>query len=110
MIDLLKPFIAQTLNITCDNGKEFSEHRAIAKALQADVYFAHPQAAWERGSNENANGLIRQYFPKGTNFSNLTDEEIARVEMRLNHRPRKCLGFSSPYMVFFQGLSVVLGT
>ena len=110
MIDLLQPFTAQTLTITCDNGKEFSEHRAIAKALQADVYFAHPQAAWERGSNENANGLIRQYFPKGTNFSDLTDADISRVEMRLNHRPRKCLGFSSPYMVFFQEMSVALGT
>jgi len=96
MIDLLRPFAAQTLTITCDNGKEFTEHRKIAEALQADVYFAHPQSAWERGSNENANGLIRQYFPKGTNFSDLTDEEITRVEMRLNHRPRKCLGLSSP--------------
>lgn len=110
MIDLLQPFAAQTLTITCDNGKEFTEHREIAKALQADVYFAHPQSAWERGSNENANGLIRQYFPKGTNFSSLTDEEITRVEMRLNHRPRKCLGFSSPYMVFFQEMRVALGT
>ena len=110
MIDLLEPFAAQTLTITCDNGKEFSEHRAIAKVLQADVYFAHPQSAWERGSNENANGLIRQYFPKGTNFSDLTDEDITRVEMRLNHRPRKCLGLSSPYMVFFQEMSVALRT
>jgi len=110
MIDLLRPFAAQTLTITCDNGKEFTEHRKIAEALQADVYFAHPQSAWERGSNENANGLIRQYFPKGTNFSDLTDEEITRVEMRLNHRPRKCLGLSSPYMVFFQEMTVALGT
>ena len=110
MIELLKPFTAQTITITCDNGKEFTQHRAIAKALQADVYFAHPQAAWERGSNENANGLIRQYFPKGTNFSNLTDEDVSRVEMRLNHRPRKCLGLSSPYMVFFQEMTVALGT
>ena len=81
-----------------------------AKALQADVYFAYPQAAWERGSNENANGLIRQYFPKGTNFSNLKEEDISIVDMRLNHRPRKCLGFSSPYMVFFQGMRVSLNT
>jgi transposase, IS30 family len=110
MIDLLEPFTAQTLTITCDNGKEFTNHRAVAKALQAVVYFAHPQAAWERGSNENANGLIRQYFPKGTNFSDLTDADISRVEMRLNHRPRKCLGFSSPYMVFFQEMKVALGT
>lgn len=110
MIDLLKPFTAQTLTITCDNGKEFTDHRVVTKALQAEVYFAHPQSAWERGSNENANGLIRQYFPKGTNFSDLTDADISRVEMRLNHRPRKCLGFSSPYMVFFQEMSVALGT
>lgn len=108
MIDLLKPFAAQTLTITCDNDKEFTEHLEIAKALQTEVYFVNPQTAWERGSNENANGLIRQYFPKGTNFSNLTDKDIIKVEMRLNHRPRKCLGFSSPYMVFFQEISVAL--
>jgi IS30 family transposase len=110
MIDLLQPFAAQTLTITCDNVKEFTEHLEIAKALQADVYFAHPQSACERGSNENANGVVRQYFPKGTNFSNLTNEDIIRVEMRLNHRPRKCLGFSSPYMVFFQEMRVALDT
>ncbi len=110
MMDRLQPFAAQTLTITCDNGKEFTRHREIAQALQADVYFAHPQSAWERGSNENANGLIRQYFPRGTNFTDLTDAEISRVEMRLNHRPRKWLGLSSPYMVFFQEMRVALGT
>lgn len=110
MIDLLHPFADQTLTITCDNGKEFTEHTAIAEALDAKVYFAHPQAAWERGSNENANGLIRQYFPKGTNFSDLTDEDIDQVVLRLNHRPRKCLGFSSPNMVFFQEMRVALKT
>lgn len=110
MIDLLRPFTSQALTITCDNGKEFTDHPAIAKALNADVYFAHPQAAWERGSNENANGLIRQYFPKGTNFADLSDEDIRKAEMRLNHRPRKCLGFSSPYMVFFQEMKVALNT
>ena len=110
MIDLLRPFTSQALTITCDNGKEFTDHPAIAKALNADVYFAHPQAAWERGSNENANGLIRQYFPKGTNFADLSDEDIRKAEMRLNHRPRKCLGFSSPNMVFFQEMKVALNT
>lgn len=110
MIDLLRPFTGQTLTITCDNGKEFTDHPSIAQALNAHVYFAHPQAAWERGSNENANGLIRQYFPKGTNFADLTDEQIRQVEMRLNHRPRKCLGFSSPNMVFFQEMKVALNT
>ena len=110
LIALLRPFCEQTLTITCDNGKEFTCHIDIAKALRAKVYFAHPQAAWERGSNENANGLIRQYFPKGTNFSNLTKTDIDRVMLRLNHRPRKCLGFSSPNMIFFQEMRVALGT
>lgn len=110
IINLLHPFVNQTHTITCDNGKEFTEHTAIAEALQAKVYFAHPQAAWERGSNENANGLIRQYFPKGTDFSPLTEQDIETVMLRLNHRPRKCLDFSSPYMVFFQHISVALRT
>ena len=110
IIDLLHPFRHQTHTITCDNGKEFTEHEALAKALQAQVYFAHPQAAWQRGSNENANGLIRQYFPKGTDFSSLSEEDIEKVMLRLNHRPRKCLGFSSPNMVFFQHISVALET
>ena len=110
IIDLLSPFVDQTLTITCDNGKEFAEHIAIARALDANVYFAHPQAAWERGTNENANGLIRQYFPKGTDFADLTNRDIERVMLRLNHRPRKCLGFSSPDMVFFQEMKVALGT
>jgi len=64
IVDLLRPFVDQTLTITCDNGKEFAKHAALAEELKANVYFAHPQAAWERGANENANGLIRQYFPK----------------------------------------------
>jgi len=110
MIDLLSPFTGQTLTITCDNGKEFTDHPIIAQALNADVYFAHPQAAWERGSNKNANGLIRQYFPKGTNFADLSDEDIRKAELRLNHRPRKCLSFSSPNMVFFQEMKVALNT
>jgi len=78
--------------------------------LNAKVYFAHPQAAWERGTNENANGLIRQYFHKGTDFADLTDRDIERIMLRLNHRPRKCLGFSSSDMVFFQEMKVVFGT
>jgi IS30 family transposase len=110
IVDLLRPFVDQTLTITCDNGKEFAKHAALAEELKANVYFAHPQAAWERGTNENANGLIRQYFPKGTDFADLTDRDIERVMLRLNHRPRKCLGFSSPDMIFFQEMKVALGT
>ena len=85
--------------ITCDNGKEFTMHEAIAKELGAEVYFAHPYASWERGTNENTNGLIRQYFPKQTKFADLEHADIAFVGNRLNTRPRKCLSFQSP-MVF----------
>jgi len=108
LIELLQP--CPVLTITVDNGKEFMEHHWVAQALQADIYFAHLDSAWERGTNENTNGLVRQYFPKGTNFTNLTDADISRVEMRLNHRPRKCLGLLSLYMVFFQEMRVALGT
>jgi len=87
--------------ITSDNGKEFAEHVDIAKALQADFYFAHPYASWERGLNENTNGLIRQYFPKGSDFSSLTETLSVSVSDKLNHRPRKCLDFKTPYEVFF---------
>jgi transposase, IS30 family len=97
IITLLAGFPVHT--ITCDNGKEFAGHETIAKELKAAVYFAHPYASWERGTNENTNGLIRQYFPKNTNFRDLTQEDIKFVEHRLNTRPRKCLSFISP-MVF----------
>jgi len=97
IISLLAGFPVHT--ITCDNGKEFAGHETIAKELKAVVYFAHPYASWERGTNENTNGLIRQYFPKNTNFRDLTQEDIEFVQHRLNTRPRKCLSFISP-MVF----------
>ncbi len=82
--------------ITLDNGLEFAQHEAIAKGLQADIYFAHPYCSWERGINENTNGLIRQYFPKGTDFTRVTDEEIMFVMNRLNNRPRATRGGRSP--------------
>jgi len=94
IISLLADFPVHT--ITCDNGKEFTSHEEIANVLGAEVYFAHPYASWERGTNENTNGLIRQYIPKDTKFSELTHEDIAFVENRLNTRPRKCLSFNSP--------------
>lgn len=105
ILDLLKPYKTVVLTITCDNGKEFTNHQSIADQLQADVYFAHPYASWERGTNENTNGLIRQYFPKGTAFSGITDDQISVVKERLNSRPRKCLDFDTPDMVFSQPLS-----
>lgn len=86
--------------LTADNGKEFADHRTLAAALQADVYFADPYSAWQRGSNENANGLARQYLPRQLDFAALTDEQLRWIEQRLNTRPRKILGFKTPLDVF----------
>ena len=97
IISLLAGYPVHT--ITCDNGKEFADHEEIARVLDTEVYFAHPYSSWERGTNENTNGLIRQYIPKNTNFSELGTEDILFAENRLNTRPRKCLSFNSP-MVF----------
>ena len=100
--DLLKPLKDLVHTITFDNGKEFAAHQEIAQSLKAKVYFAHPYSSWERGSNENTNGLIRQYFPKKHDFTAITDDEVEAVMHRLNHRPRKKLGFKTPYEVFFK--------
>jgi IS30 family transposase len=102
IFELLRPFQESTYTITCDNGKEFASHQRIAHKLQASVFFAHPYSSWERGTNENTNGLIRQYFPKGSDFSSITDDQISFVKERLNDRPRKCLDFQAPAMVFSQ--------
>src|SRR5215210_5299692 len=88
--------------ITSDNGREFSHHQQIAAQLSADFYFAHPYSSWERGVNENTNGLVRQYFPKKSDFSKLTDRQINKVVERLNQRPRKTLGYKTPNEVFFK--------
>lgn len=102
ILELLRPYQAVTHTITFDNGKEFTNHQTIAHLLQANMFFAHPYSSWERGTNENTNGLIRQYFPKGSDFSSITDDQISFVKERLNDRPRKCLDFQSPVMVFSQ--------
>lgn len=81
-------------------GKEFAGHQAIARALQADFYFATPYHSWERGLNEHTNGLVRQYFPKGTDFREVSPAQVQAVEDRLNHRPRKVLGYRTPAEVF----------
>jgi len=109
LIDMLCPYQDKVLTITIDNGKEFSMHKQIAKALKADVYFAHPYHSWERGLNENTNGLIRQYFPKKTSFENLKEQYIKFVEHRLNNRPRKTLDFKTPAQCFLES-HVALGT
>lgn len=90
--------------ITSDNGKEFSNHQSIAKQLNIEYYFARPYHSWERGANENLNGLVRQYFPKGSSFELVTEEEVKKVQDKLNNRPRKRFGFQSPNEVFFKQL------
>jgi transposase, IS30 family len=82
--------------ITADNGKEFAEHDKIANAIDIDFFFAKPYHSWERGANENLNGLVRQYFPKKTSFESITNQDVKYVQYKLNNRPRKKLGFLSP--------------
>ncbi len=110
IVRMLLHHILQVRTITFDNGKEFANHEKIARQLQAEMYFAHPYASWERGTNENTNGLIRQYLPKGSDFSTVTTEQLAFIKERLNHRPRKCLDFQTPAMVFSHPQPVALTT
>jgi IS30 family transposase len=107
VIELMKSLPIITYTITADNGKEFADHERIARDLRTNVYFAHPYSSWERGTNENMNGLVRQYFPKKRSFVTITQQEIDFVMERLNNRPRKCLGFKSPNQVFFNHSPVV---
>lgn len=102
VIDLLQPVADRSHTITADNGKEFADHERIAHELEISFFFAHPFAAWERGANENMNGLVRQYIPKNRDLSSVTDEELLQIMNKLNHRPRKCLDFKTPFQVFFE--------
>ena len=95
-IDILSPLKEHVLTITTDNGKEFAGHKNIASALDAKIYFATPYCSWERGLNENTNGLIRQFFPKKTDFTKLTQKQVKEVEDNLNNRPRKLLNYRTP--------------
>lgn len=97
----LMPLKDKVLTITSDNGFEFRRHQTIADRLDADFFFADPYSSWQRGTNENTNGLVRQYFPKKTDFTALSDSDIQFVNDRLNNRPRKCLGFKTPYEVLY---------
>lgn len=100
MLHSLRPCRDKVETMTFDNGKEFARHAHLAEQLEAKAYFAHPYHSWERGLNENTNGLIRQYFPKGSDFSKLTPKEVQRVEALLNSRPRKCLAYQTPNDIF----------
>ena len=95
-IEALQPIKDLIHTITEDNGKEFAKHQEIAEKLEISFYFCKTYHSWERGANENMNGLIRQYIPKGTNFSEITDEFVVWVENKLNNRPRKRLGYLTP--------------
>lgn len=107
IISLLTPFKEAVHTITTDNGKEFANHERVAKSLGGDYFFAHPYASWERGANENMNGLIRQFFPKKFDFRSITPQNIATAMNKLNHRPRKCLGFKTPHEVFMKHLQSI---
>lgn len=102
VVEILSEWKSFIKTITSDNGKEFSKHKEIAKALGIDYFFARPYHSWERGANENLNGLVRQYFPKTYDFNLITDKDIKYVENKLNNRPRKRFGFSSPNQVYLQ--------
>jgi IS30 family transposase len=104
MVSLLMPFADLVHTLTTDNGKKFAQHECIASELGADFFFAHPYGSWERCANENMNGLIRQFFPKKMSFDSITPEEITFAVNKLNHRPRKCLGFRTPHEVFMAQL------
>lgn len=106
-IELLQPYKHLLKTITSDNGKEFAYHELISKALDIDFYFAEPYKSWQRGANENLNGLIRQYIPKKTDFSTITDDYISWVQEELNERPRKRYNFTSPNKIFNQKVAFV---
>jgi transposase, IS30 family len=99
--EMLGPHQERCHTITLDNGSEFALHQEFGAALKADIYFAKPHSPWQRGLNENTNGLYRQYFPKGSCMRSITQLQVQHAVNRLNHRPRKCLGWRTPHEVFF---------
>jgi len=110
LIEMLKPIQTITKTITSDNGKEFVYHKQISGALDTDFYFTNPYHSWERGLNEHSNGLIRQYLPKETDFTQISKKKIISIQDNLNHRPRKILNYKTPYEVFFKDFMKEIAT
>ena len=108
ILSAFEPFSQAVKSITLDNGTEFADHKTIANRLNAPVYFAHPHCPWERGTNENTNRLLRQYFPKKTKAI-YTSAYLADCRQKLNTRPRKCLNFASPAQHFSSCLKLLQG-
>jgi len=102
IIKMLKPYGHDLQTITFDNGKEFAHHERISEQLGVSSYFANPYSSWERGLNENHNGLIRQYLPKKLPFDDVSDVRVRQIQERLNNRPKKVLGFKTPIEVYKQ--------
>lgn len=102
VIRLLRPYKKHVISITTDNGIEFRNHKDIAKALGCTVYFADPYCSGQKGAVENANKILREFFPKGTDFRAVTQEELNKVQYLINERPRKKVGFSSPKIEFYK--------
>ena len=98
MVESMRGHAVET--VTLDRGKEFAEHALFTEAVGAECYFCPPHHPWDRGTNENTNGLLRQYFPKGCDLDAVSDEEVERVYDELNRRPRKRLGYLTPYEVY----------
>jgi IS30 family transposase len=102
IISLMELLPRRNYTLTVDNGKEFASHESVAETLRIKVYFADPYSAWQRGLNENTNGLIRQYVPKRSDVRTLTDGQVRHIMNRLNNRPRKSLGYLTPNEVFYE--------
>ena len=112
IIEMLRPHPRRRHTLTLDNGKEFAEHRWVHRRLKTKVYFADPHSPWQRGLNENHNGLLRHYFPKGSDLGMASEEQVLQAVYRLNHRPRRCLGWKTPHEVFhgYKVTPLTLGT
>ena len=113
IIKHLSPIACMVKTMTYDNGKEFAQHERVSQTLKCKAYFAHPYSSWERGTNENTNGLIRQYYPKKSSFIRIKSEHTKMLMDKLNNRPRKCLDYETPSEVFLRSAitrGVALGT